>query len=122
MGQPITVSAKPGGRPGVWHFELNRSVTGMEIKRYRQASEASGDRIVDRLARELFALGVESVTVYSSVVTVVAAPHLWRDVECRVEEVLMNLFVHYPESRVEAPGRREELRPAAGEPSDEVRP
>ncbi|MGH9023364.1 MAG: hypothetical protein ACRDV9_09755, partial [Acidimicrobiia bacterium] len=107
MGQPITVSATPGSRPGVWHFELNRSVTGMEIKRYRQASEASGDRIVDRLARELFALGVESVTIYSSVVTVVAAPHLWRDIESQVEETLVNLFVYYPESRVEAGGNEE---------------
>ena len=95
MGQPITVTARPGREPGVVQFELNRSLTGMEIERYRSGTEITGERPPDVLARRLFALGVASVTVYSSMVTVEANPAQWADLQPQVEEVLRTLFRHY---------------------------
>jgi len=95
MGQPISVSATPGREPGVMHFELNRSLTGMEIERYRSGAEIAGDRPPDVLAGRLLALGVSSVTVYSSMVTVEAKPTQWADLQPQVEEVLRTLFRHY---------------------------
>ena len=96
MGQPISVSAAPGREPGVVLFELNRSLTGMEIERYRSGTPVTGERPPDVLARRLFALGdVTSVTVYSSSVTVEAPPTRWTDLQPKVEEVLRTLFRHY---------------------------
>src|SRR5438067_1949638 len=72
MGQPITVTVRPGVRNDVRHFEINRSLTGMQTHRYRAGEAIPGTKPPDELARRLFALGVEAVTIYSSVVTVVA--------------------------------------------------
>ena len=77
-------------------FELNRSLTGMEIERYRAATPVTGERPPDVLARRLFDLGgVTSVTVYSSSVTVEAPPTRWTELQPKVEEVLRTLFRHY---------------------------
>jgi hypothetical protein len=95
MGQPISVSAVPGREPGVMLFELNRSLTGMEIERYRAGTPVTGERPPDVLARRLFELGVTSVTVYSSSVTVEAPPTHWTELQPKVEEVLRTLFRHY---------------------------
>ena len=37
MGQAITVTVRPGVRGDVRHFELNRSLTGMQTHRYTAA-------------------------------------------------------------------------------------
>ena len=39
MGQPITVTEKPGDRDDVVRFDLNRSLTGMGHERYRADRE-----------------------------------------------------------------------------------
>ena len=36
MGQPITVTARPGASPSIRFFELNRSLTGMEIEIFKE--------------------------------------------------------------------------------------
>lgn len=93
MGQPITVSEKPGGRDGVVRFDLNRSLTGMGHERYRADQEILGDRPPDELARRLFAHGgIEAVHVYSNVVTVDLAPGASSD---GLADVVHSLFVHY---------------------------
>ena len=95
MGQPITVTPRAGLRPEVMHFELNRSLTGMETERYSSAADATGSRPADELARRLFGLGVTGVTIYSSVVTVTAPDQKWGQLRDRVIETIENLFIHY---------------------------
>jgi hypothetical protein len=95
MGQPITVTSRAGVRPEVMHFELNRSLTGMQTDRYASVDDATGVKPPDELARRLFALGVEGVTIYSSSVTVTAAAERWGELRPKVEDTIVNLFLYY---------------------------
>lgn len=95
MGQEITVTSRAGVRPDVRHFELNRSLTGMETRRYTREGGVNGHTPPDELARRLFGLGVSGVTIYSSSVTVVAPAERWADLEAEVIDVIANLFIHY---------------------------
>lgn len=108
MGQLITVSRRDGVRPEVKHFSLNRSLTGMQTLRYRSTEEVAGLKPPDDLARRLFAIGgIESVTVYSSVVTVSAPAWHWEDIAERVTEEIANLFIYYGEGVEVAPATPE---------------
>ena len=95
MAQPITVTSRPGLRPEVMHFELNRSLTGMQIDRYASVEDATGVKPPDELARRLFPLGVTGVTVYSSSVTVTAPAERWEELRPQVEDTIVNLFIYY---------------------------
>jgi hypothetical protein len=117
MGQPITVTARPGVRPDVRHFELNRSLTGMAIERYASAEDATGNRPPDELARRLFALGVTGVTVYSSVVTVIAPAERWAELEGKALDTIENLFIYYREGEAAPPAPPAELTEASPSPS-----
>jgi hypothetical protein len=114
MGQPITVTSRPGLRPEVMHFELNRSLTGMQIDRYRSADDATGVKPPDELARRLFALGVNGITVYSSSVTVTAPAERWDELRPQVEDTIVNLFIYYRDGA--APPALTAPEPAAPEP------
>jgi hypothetical protein len=93
MGQPITVEEKPSATPGVVRFDLNRSLTGMGHERYRSAEDATGVRIVDELARRLFASGkVASIHVYSNVVTVDIAKGMTSE---GLADLINELFIYY---------------------------
>ena len=100
MGQPITVTSRPGVRPEVMLFELNRSLTGMQTDRYASVDDATGVKPPDELARRLFALGVAGVTIYSSSVTVTAPAAQWDDLRPKVEDTIINLFLYYREGVV----------------------
>jgi hypothetical protein len=102
MGQAIVVTAKPAGRPGVVMFECNRSLTGMQIERYRSADDTARNRPPDVLARQLFDLGATHVTIYSNVVVVEASEDDWAaefedgtTFEQSVIEAITNLFIYY---------------------------
>lgn len=99
MGQPITVAVRAGVRDDVKHFEINRSLTGMQIHRYRAGEAIPGDKPPDELARRLFALGVSAVTIYSSVVTVVAPAERWGTLEPQALDTIANLFIYYREGQ-----------------------
>src|SRR5947209_585216 len=93
MGQPITVTEKHGARSDVVRFELNRSLTGMGHERYGTGKEILGNRPPDELARRLLAAGgVESVHIYSNVVTVHLAPGADGS---KLGDIVHELFVHY---------------------------
>jgi hypothetical protein len=116
MGQAIVVTAKPGARPGVVMFECNRSLTGMQIERYRQEPDDSRVRPPDVLARQLFDLGATHVTIYSNVVVVEATEDDWAaefedgtTFEQSVIEAITNLFIYY---RAGAPATLEAGTPA----------
>ena len=95
MGQLITVSCRDGVRPEVKHFALNRSLTGMQTRRYRSPDDMTGEKPPDELARRLFALGgIDSVTIYSSVVTVSAPAWHWEDIADKVADTIANLFIY----------------------------
>jgi hypothetical protein len=95
MGQPITVSVRAGARPDVRFFDANRSLTGMAIETYRAEAPPDGQRPPDVLARRLFDLGAQRVTVYSNVVTVEAPAASWAELEPRVVHTIEHLFEHY---------------------------
>ena len=101
MGQPITVTMRPGARAETRFFEANRSITGMAIESYLSAEDASvtgaggGARPPDVLAQRLFALGVTRVTVYSNIVTVEARAAAWPELEPKVTFVIEHLFEFY---------------------------
>jgi len=124
MGQPITVTVRPGVRSDVRHFEINRSLTGMQTQRYRAGEAISGSKPPDELARRLFALGVSTVTIYSSVITVVAPADQWPALQPKAEDTIANLFIYYgdgqPHAAVPAeagvPGGAAEAPATAGEP------
>ena len=93
MGQPITVNEKPTVKPGVTRFELNRSLTGMGHERYFAATEVTGDRPADAVARLLFERpGVREVHVYSNEITLVTEPDASTD---GIAEAIEGLFIHY---------------------------
>jgi hypothetical protein len=110
MGQSITVTVRPGVRSDVRNFDLNRSLTGMQTHRYRAGQDIAGTKPPDELARRLFDLGVSAVTIYSSVVTVVAPAEQWSSLQAQVEDTITNLFIYYREGQL----------PAAATPSGEI--
>jgi hypothetical protein len=109
VGQEITVTARPGASPSVRLFDLNRSLTGMEIERYHEVDGTKGDRPSDVLARRLFDLGATQVTIYSSVVTVQAPPERWAELEPVVVETIEHLFGYYGDDAGWSPGALEAL-------------
>jgi hypothetical protein len=129
MGQPITVMVRPGVRSDVRHFEINRSLTGMQTQGYRSGEAIPGTKPPDELARRLFALGVSAVSIYSSVITVVAPADAWAALQPKVEDTIANLFIYYrdgqppaavpaeagvPEGAAEAPPASAEEAPVSG--------
>ena len=115
MGQAITVTVRAGVRSDVKHFELNRSLTGMQTHRYTEAVPVTGTKPPDELARRLFALGVSAVTIYSSVVTVVAPAERWSALQPEVEDTITNLFIHYRDGQPPAAVAPGEAEPAPAE-------
>ncbi len=97
MGQTITATVRAGAAPGVRIFDLNRSLTGMEIERYSTAAEAKarGMRPPDVLAARLLDEGALSVSIYSNVVTVEAAESSWSAFEARARYLVEHLFEFY---------------------------
>ena len=95
MGQTVSVVEKPTARPGVFRFELNRSLTGMGHERYRAGADISGDRPPDVVARRLLDLGgIEAVHVFSNQVTVELSPFGTTD---GIVDLLKGLYTHYLE-------------------------
>ena len=107
MGQPITVSVRAGGRPEVRFFDANRSLTGMAIETYVRGEDVrgpgegeavpDGQRPPDVLARRLFDLGAQRVTIYSNVVTVEAPAAAWAELEPKAVHTIEHLFEYYGE-------------------------
>ncbi len=112
MGQPITVTVRAGVRSDVRHFDLNRSLTGMQTHRYKAGEDIAGTKPPDELARRLFDLGVSAVTIYSSVVTVVAPAEQWPSLQEKVEDTISNLFIYYREGQLPAAATPAEGTPA----------
>ena len=103
MGQPITVTTRAGSRPDLRFFEANRSITGMAIERYPSIEKVGSGRPPDVLARRLFDLGADTVTVYSSSVAVTAPPERWAELEPKVIETIEHLFGYYGDDAGWAP-------------------
>ncbi|MBM3675359.1 MAG: hypothetical protein FJW88_10510 [Actinobacteria bacterium] len=97
MGQPISVTARPGASPAVRIFECNRSLTGMAIERYSSVAEdeARGGRPPDVLAARILAAGATRVTVYGNVITVEASPDGWAELEPKAMHLVAHLFEYY---------------------------
>jgi hypothetical protein len=93
----ITVTMRAGASPGVRMFDLNRSLTGMEIERYSSVAEAEarGGRPPDVLAKRLLEAGATKVTIYSNAVTVEAPPERWGELEPKATFLMEHLFEFY---------------------------
>jgi len=95
MGQPIVVVQKPTAKPGMFRFEINRSLTGMAHERYVASQDVTGDRPPDELARRLFAHGgVAAVHIYSNMITVELARGGSPD---GLKDVIEGLYTYYRE-------------------------
>lgn len=95
MGQPIVVTEKATADPRIVRFETNRVLTGTGHERYTSGGVVAGDRPPDELARRLFARGgIESVHVYSNMVTVQLDAGGKAD---GLREIVENLHIHYRE-------------------------
>lgn len=71
MGQLVGVTEKASSQPGTLRFELNRTLSGQGHERFSTVEEARGDWPSAVLARRLIDHGgVDSVHVYSNIVTV----------------------------------------------------
>lgn len=96
MGQDITVTQTPSGRDDAHIYSLNRSLTGMEIIVFDNP-----DMVVDTndassvLAKRILDFGVESVSIYSNIVTVNCDPSLFAKIENQITETIENLFNFY---------------------------
>jgi hypothetical protein len=117
MGQPITVTSRAGASPAVRLFDLNRSLTGMELERYSTVEEAKakGLRPPDVLAARLLEAGALSVTIYSNAVTVEAPAESWATLEPRAQYLIEHLFEYYGDDAgwsYEARGLEAPLAPA----------
>jgi hypothetical protein len=97
MGQTITVTCRQGSRPEVRFFDTNRSLTGMEIERYASLDDVHWQRPPDVLAKRLFELGAQAVTIYSNVVTVEAPLDVWPKLEGQIQHIIEHLFHYYGE-------------------------
>ncbi|MGZ4677386.1 MAG: hypothetical protein ACXV8Y_12720 [Acidimicrobiia bacterium] len=97
MGQTITATARAGTSPDVRFFDLNHSLTGMEIERYTGAADATakGMRPPDVLAHRLLEAGATLVTIYSNVVTVEAPAASWATLEPKALHLIEHLFEYY---------------------------
>ncbi len=97
MGQTITATSRPGASPAVRLFDLNRSLTGMDIERYSTVEEARarGQRPPDVLAERLLAEGALSVSISSNSVTVEAPADDWLTFEPRARYLIEHLFEYY---------------------------
>jgi len=101
----ITVTVRPGARADVRLFDLNRSLTGMDIERYTSAADAEvrGMRPPDVLAARLLAEGASLVTIYSNSVTVEAPAERWAALEPRAVYLVEHLFEYYGDDAGSAP-------------------
>ena len=94
MGQPISVIRKPSSKPNQLRFEINRTLTGTGHERYSAASEVSGDRPPDELARRLFAHGgVRKVHIHSNLISVELEGN--GGDAAAFEEIIRELYIHY---------------------------
>lgn len=102
MGQVINVKVLEGPDPDVRHFEMDRGLTGMGFRAYRDPDDATTDKPDDLLARRILAIdGVETAFVYGSVVSVSRAEGVdWSDLVPAIENEIRNLFVYYDVNRV----------------------
>ena len=71
MGQPINVVFTPSSKQGIYRFEVNRCLTGMDHERFRNDEEILGNTPSDELARRIFSLGgILGVHINSNMITV----------------------------------------------------
>ncbi|MXW42049.1 MAG: hypothetical protein F4138_03470 [Acidimicrobiia bacterium] len=93
MGQPVTVIQKQTSRPGIYRFEINRSITGTGHEHYRADQDVVGERPVDELARRLFNRGgIVAVHVNSNIITVDMAKG---ETSEGLDDLIANLFIYY---------------------------
>lgn len=104
MGQDITATNISSGRESSHIYSLNRSLTGMEISNYDDPEMvADPNNGADVLAKRLLNLGVESVSIYSNVVTVNCEMEVFSKIEDEVKSTLENLFRFYGDEAGWAP-------------------
>jgi len=109
MGQRITVTARPGAADNVRIFDTNRTLTGQEIERYASLEAAAGNEPPEVLARRLFALGAETVGIFSNVVTVEAPADQWASIEPGMIDAIEHLFEYYGDEAGWSPAAREAM-------------
>lgn len=104
MGQDITATKIESGQKSSHIYSLNRSITGMENTVYDDPEMAVDPNSgADVLAKRLIDAGVESVSIYSNVVTVNCEPEVFSKIESQIDGILVNLFRFYGDDAGWAP-------------------
>lgn len=99
MGQDISFQALESGRNSTHIYSLNRSLTGMEIISYSDPEfDVDINSGADVLAKSLLGLGVDSVSIYSNVVTISCDYDRFQNLKQKIEDSLLNLFRFYGEN------------------------
>lgn len=99
MGQDITVTQSLSGSDSAHIFTLNRSLTGMETSNYSDPEMVvDPNNAADVLAHKLLDLGVESVSIYSNMVTVHCEPEVYTKIDTKVLHAIEGLFRFYPDA------------------------
>lgn len=96
MGQDITATKIDSGTKSSHIYSLDRSLTGMENTVYDDPEMVVDPKSgADVLAKRLLDIGVESVAIYSNVVTVNCEPEVYSRIEKQVDNIIANLFRFY---------------------------
>lgn len=96
MGQDITVEQLPSADKSTFVYSLNRSLTGMETYSYLNVADVPDDNDpANLLSKKVLDLGVESVSIYSNVVTVKCDSSKFSSIKTNLEETMQTLFRFY---------------------------
>ncbi len=99
MGQMITVTTAPSADKNTLIFQLNRSLTGMEILNYDQDTQIPESEDPSNIAaKKLIDLGAKSVSIYSNVVTVTSDESTVSSKQNEMIKALENLYIYYSEN------------------------
>ena len=101
MGQDINFEKIDSGDNSTHIYKLNRSLTGMEIVSYSdiefEVDENNGAAV---LAKLLLEQGVETISIYSNVVTITCDSDKFSKIRASVENIMSNLFRFYGDEAV----------------------
>ena len=101
MGQDISFTKVDSGNESTHIYSLNRSLTGMEIISYSDPDfNVDANSGADVLAKQPLDLGVDSISIYSNMVTINFEKEDFEKINSQVEELIVNVFRFYDEQAV----------------------
>lgn len=105
MGQHITVTQAPSAHDNTRIYTLDRSLTGMEILNFNSEDEiGDSDNPAFVCAKRILEKGVDTVSIYSNVVTVGADADVLEKNHKDMVNIMETLYIYYGDNAGWAPG------------------